>query len=265
MNKPELIAFDLDDTLLRDDGTISERTLHDLHRLAKEGIITVIATGRMYATAKPYADLLALPDMPLILFSGALIQKISGEKLYEKTLSPELTAQINKAAFRHGWTAQTYINDTLYVREKNSFVESYERHTGICAVETGTIDKIPRQGADKILIHGRADELPAVKAYLSKVTGQEAELLFSRPEYLEIMAAGTSKGRALEAVCDYYKIDVSRAMAFGNGQNDTEMLKKAGFSVAVANSAYEVKKVADFVTESNNEDGVAVALERFVL
>ena len=50
MNKPELIAFDLDDTLLRDDGTISERTLHDLHRLAKEGIITVIATGRMYAT-----------------------------------------------------------------------------------------------------------------------------------------------------------------------------------------------------------------------
>ena len=58
MNKPELIAFDLDDTLLRDDGTISERTLHDLHRLAKEGIITVIATGRMYATAKPYADLL---------------------------------------------------------------------------------------------------------------------------------------------------------------------------------------------------------------
>ena len=88
MNKPELIAFDLDDTLLRDDGTISERTLHDLHRLAKEGIITVIATGRMYATAKPYADLLALPDMPLILFSGALIQKISGEKLYEKTWSP---------------------------------------------------------------------------------------------------------------------------------------------------------------------------------
>lgn len=265
MNKPELIAFDLDDTLLRDDGTISERTLHDLHRLAKEGIITVIATGRMYATAKPYADLLALPDMPLILFSGALIQKISGEKLYEKTLSPEITAQINKAAFRHGWTAQTYINDTLYVREKNSFVESYERHTGICAVETGTIDKIPQQGADKILIHGRADELPAVKEYLSKVTGQEAELLFSRSEYLEIMASGTSKGKALEVVCDYYKIDVSRAMAFGNGQNDTEMLKKAGFSVAVANSAYEVKKVADFVTESNNEDGVAVALERFVL
>ena len=265
MNKPELIAFDLDDTLLRDDGTISERTLNDLHRLAKENIVTVIATGRMYATAKPYADLLALPDMPLILFSGALIQKISGEKLYEKTLSPELTAQINKEAFRYGWTAQTYIDDTLYVREKNSFVESYERHTGICAVETGTIDKIPRQGGDKILIHGRADELPAVKAYLSKVTGQEAELLFSRPEYLEIMAAGTSKGRALEVVCHYYKIDVSRAMAFGNGQNDTEMLKKAGFTVAVANSAYEVKKVADFVTESNNEDGVAVALERFVL
>ena len=102
MNKPELIAFDLDDTLLRDDGTISERTLNDLRHLAKEGIITVIATGRMYTTAKPYADLLALPDMPLILFSGALIQKISGEKLYEKTLSPELTAQINKAAFRHG-------------------------------------------------------------------------------------------------------------------------------------------------------------------
>ena len=72
MNKPELIAFDLDDTLLRDDGTISERTLNDLHRLAKENIVTVIATGRMYATAKPYADLLALPDMPLILFSGAL-------------------------------------------------------------------------------------------------------------------------------------------------------------------------------------------------
>ena len=97
------------------------------------------------------------------------------------------------------------------------------------------------------------------------MTGQEAELLFSRSEYLEIMASGTSKGRALEVVCDYYKIDVSRAMAFGNGQNDTEMLKKAGFSVAVANSADEVKKAADFVTESNNEDGVAVALERFVL
>ena len=61
MNKPELIAFDLDDTLLRDDGTISERTLHDLHRLAKEGIITVICYRQNVCYGKPYADLLALP------------------------------------------------------------------------------------------------------------------------------------------------------------------------------------------------------------
>lgn len=91
------------------------------------------------------------------------------------------------------------------------------------------------------------------------------EVLFSRPAYLEIVAACTSKGRALEALCGYYRIRLSEAMSFGNGENDTAMLKVAGFSVAVGNAVDEVKDAASYVVPTNNEDGVAEALERFVL
>lgn len=131
VNKIKLVALDLDDTLLRDDGTVSERTVTALRKVREKGIMTVIATGRMYATAKPYADVLKLGNIPLILFPGGLIQlSETKEKLFERPLSVDTVTKINAMAETNGWTVQTYIDDVLYVRSRNELVRAYEAHTG---------------------------------------------------------------------------------------------------------------------------------------
>lgn len=266
VNKIKLVALDLDDTLLRDDGTVSERTVTALRKVREKGIMTVIATGRMYATAKPYADVLKLGNIPLILFSGGLIQlSETKEKLFERPLSVDTVTKINAMAETNGWTVQTYIDDVLYVRSRNELVRAYEAHTGIRAVACATAERIPRGKANKMLALGTASALNTVQQRILAEVGKDVEVLFSRPAYLEIVAACTSKGRALEALCGYYRIRLSEAMSFGNGENDTAMLKVAGFSVAVGNAVDEVKDAASYVAPTNNEDGVAEALERFVL
>lgn len=261
-----LVALDLDGTLLRSDKTISQRTLQTIQTARDQGVVVAIATGRMYSTARAYGRILGLGDMPMVLYAGGLIQTVeSGKKLYEKAISVEDAKAVLAIAKEKGWQMQTYIDDVLRTAVSDHWIQEYERKTGAHAVICGDDAYQPQGSCNKILSRSTHEELLQRKAYIDQQLPGKLQILFSEDTYLEIMPTGVNKGTGLQRLADLYGISIEETMAVGDSQNDIDMLKVAGVSVTMENAHDEIKKVADHVTASNDEDGVAQAIEKFVL
>ena len=262
----KMIAIDLDDTLLRDDTTVSAYTVETIQKARQKGIHIVIATGRMYGTAKPYGELLQLGDIPMMLFGGGLIQTLeSKRKIFSQPIPKEATEHVLSLAKKYGWTVQSYIDDVLCVAVRNEYVKSYEDNIHCHAVEMGDDFYYPQGLSDKLLALGPHDDLLQVKVLLEEEMGDSLSITFSKPTFLEIGPKGVSKGKCLQRLCSFYGITLDEVMAFGNGLNDISMIEAAGMGFAVSNAAEEVKKRATYMTASNNDDGVAKAIETYIL
>lgn len=267
MNPPiRLVALDLDGTLLRSDKTISARTLQTIQTAREQGVIVAIATGRMYSTARAYGKLLGLGDMPMVLYAGGLIQTVeTGKKLYEKTIPVEDVRTLLAMAKEQGWQMQTYIDDVLRAAVSDRWVQGYERKTGAQAVICGDDFYQPQGPCNKILSRGPHEELLQRKAYIDAHMPGKLQVLFSEDTFLEIMPTEVDKGRGLQRLADLFGVSIEETMAVGDSQNDIDMLKAAGLSVTMENAHDEIKQIAGYVTASNDEDGVAQAIEKFVL
>lgn len=270
MDKPKypikMLAIDLDDTLIRDDTTVSQYTLDTMKKAQQKGVHIMIATGRMYATASPYGRMLGLGDIPMMLFGGGLIQTLeTKKKLYSHPIAREDAAKVLALAKKNGWMMQSYIDDVLRVAEYNHWVADYERITHSHAVVCGDDFYTPSGDTDKLLSCDEHDVLLKRAEEIEAVLPGTFDIMCSKPTFLEIVPKGISKGVCLKRLCDLYGIGLENVMSFGNGMNDLSMLKAAGFGVAVANAVPEILPQVDYVTASNNEDGVAKAVEKFVL
>ena len=266
MKPIRMIAIDLDDTLIRDDTTVSERTIRTIGAAKAKGIEVVIATGRMYSMARPYGELMQLGDIPMMLFSGALVQTLESKKiLYHNPVSLENVQKLVMMAKQNGWVMQTYIDDVLCAPVHNHWVGEYERVTGAHVQIVGDEFYSPKGAASKILAYGEKEEMQNMIQAIEAAFPGVFTLVRSKATFLEIISKGVNKGIGLQRLCDYFKIPAENVMAFGNSQNDLEMLQTAGFSVAVGNAEENLKKAADYVTASNNDDGVAAAIEKFIL
>lgn len=266
MKPVKMITIDLDGTLLRSDGSVSDRTVRTLQAARDKGVVVAIATGRMYQTARPYGDRLDLGDSPLLLFAGGLIETLESKKILFQQAIPQQTAQeLVDLAREKGWQMQTYIDDVLRTAKDDKWIRGYEEITHSKAYICG--DEFYRVQGDcnKLLSRGEHDDLVARKALIEERFPGQFNILFSMPTFLEIMPSGVDKGKGIRRLGELYGITADEIMALGDSQNDLDMLKAAGFPVAMANAADEVKAVASYVTASNNDDGVAAAVEKFVL
>lgn len=264
----KMITIDLDGTLLRSDGTVSDHTVEVLQAARKKGVVVAISTGRMYTTASPYGKRLGLGDSPMILFAGGLIQTIeTKKKLFEHPIPVDDTLALLALAKQHDWQIQTYIDDVLRVAKDEPLIREYEAATHCKAVICGDAfyTTVP-SGSNKMLLRGYShEELVEKKALIEKELPGRYMICFSEPTFLEVMPKGIDKGVGIEKLGEVYGIDVENIMALGDSQNDIDMLKAAGFPVVMANASDEIKQYAKHITLSNNEDGVAAAVEQFVL
>ncbi len=260
----KLIAIDLDDTLLRDDVTISQYTKEVIQKAQAAGIHIVIATGRMYKTAAPVGRSLELGDVPMIIYSGGAIQTAeTGEILYENALSEHAVRTVFQLADEHGWYIQSYFNDELYVQFRDERTVMYEKMSRIDAI-TKPHEELHGTSCKLLAIDTPEALTPVEETILATLPG-EVSLVRSKPTFLEIMAHGNSKGNAVLGLAAKYGIKPEEIMAFGNAENDISMLEVAKYGVAVANAVESVKAVATHMTDSNNEDGVARFIEQYVL
>ncbi|MHB1652401.1 MAG: Cof-type HAD-IIB family hydrolase [Desulfitobacteriaceae bacterium] len=262
-----LIAMDLDDTLLRNDLTISPRVVRAIRQARERGIVTTIATGRTPASMRQYAEQLGI-DVPVITFHGALIQQVlSGEVLFRRVVASPLAHEIVKGLLKNGVHVQLYIRDRVLVQEESKWSEEYGRMSGVLIEQAELLDVLAQEklGAEKILLIGEEQDLDLLAPSLQERYGHGVHLTKSKPHFLEMIDSSVNKGVALEALAKRYGIAQEEVMAMGDSYNDLEMIRYAGLGVAMGNARSEVREVADIVTSTNEEDGVAEAIERYVL
>ena len=269
MQEIKLVAIDFDDTLLRDDLTISQFSKDILQEGRDAGVTVTLATGRMLPSACPYAEQLEF-DVPLITYQGALVKNIfSGEVLYSCPLSRE----ISRIAIQYGRSKKIQVNfyfeDKVFVERVTKAGEHYEHLAGVPFTRIGDLEELLEQGLphkmllidDENLIDQELDELRGIL----QRKGLAAHLTKSKPSYLEVNHLSATKGVALSKLAERLNIGRGQVMAFGDSFNDLEMLEYAGYGFAVANAHPEVRSQVDYITASNNEDGVARALREMIL
>lgn len=261
----KLVAVDLDDTLLNSKLAISPRACEAIRQAVAQGVTVTIATGRMYRSALPYAKQLGL-DVPIITYNGALIKScLSGEVLLNQPIDRKLAQEVLALCKQHGWYVQNYVQDELYVEKINQYSEQYSRLAGVPATAVGDRLYLGEEPSSKMLIMSTPEGILEIYNTCKAILGNRLNFAISKPTYLEITDPAANKGRALAFLGDRLGINREETMAIGDSGNDLDMLKYAGWGVAMGNASPAIKAIARLETLCNDADGVAEAIEKYVL
>jgi len=262
----KLIAVDLDGTLLDNDGKISSRVKDAVHRVREKGVEVTLATGRTFLSAKPFAADLGI-NLPLITYMGALVRYSDSDRvLYERCVPSDLAQEVIKAAGERGYPINFYLDDCVLVKELTPQNIEYARKYNVVVKEVGDLSKVSHISPIKLLIINEdEEEMDKFERECREAFGRYLHITKSMPEFLEFSHPEATKAKGLEAVAEHLGLKREEIMAIGDSYNDLEMLQYAGFAVVMGNAREEIKKYADYVTTSNEDDGVAEALEKFIL
>lgn len=266
----KLIAIDLDGTLLNNEKKISSGTRDVLIRAREKGVKIVLCSGRPIAGIKPYLDFLGLSDPGdyAITYNGGLVQKAdTGEVLSEKILTrrdiQDLYSLSRQLGVPMNFIDRDYVYCPLPPKGRPSL---YGTVMNALPFIGATIDRLP--GNLKINKVVYCTDQPYLDTAIRKIPGvfrEKYSVLKSRPILLEIMNKEVDKGKGLQALGSYLNIKPEEMMTCGDQENDLAMIRYAGIGVAMGNAISIVKDTAQFVTKKNTEDGVAYAVEKFVL
>ena len=258
------VAMDLDHTILPDSLEFSPALVRAVGRIRAAGIEAIVATGRMFASARPYAVQLGI-TAPVICYQGALVaDPASGEWLLHRPMDVPLAHEVIEAVSAAGFHMNVYVDDKLFVEELNEEAVTYARHARLEAHAVGNLLKWLDRPTTKIVVVGEPEELDRLQDGLRAHFDGRAFIAKSLPIFLELAQPGVSKGAALDFVCGRLGIDPATVVAFGDGANDVELLEAAGLGVAVSGGDAALRRVAAWTVPSVDEDGVAGFLDALV-
>lgn len=255
-----LIALDLDGTLLRDDKTISDKTKKVISKAKEQGHVVMIATGRPFRSSEMYYHELNL-DTPIVNFNGAFVHHPKDQNwgIHHSPLEISVAKDIVDAcnSFEFYNIIAEVIDDVYLHYHDEKLLDLFS--FGDPHITTGDLRKFLNASPTSMLIHSEENQVKKIRSYLADV---HAEVIEHRSwgapfPVIEIIKRGLNKAVGLKTTSEYFDIPPSRIIAFGDEDNDLEMLEYAGCGVAMENGIDEVKNVANDVTLSNEEDGVA--------
>lgn len=258
-----LIALDLDGTLLTDERTISPFTKKVIRKAREEGHIVMIATGRPFRSSEMYYNELQL-DTPIVNFNGAFIHHPQDRSFgfYHSPVDIKIVKDIVEAldSFTFHNIIAEVMDDLYFHCHDKKLNEIFQ--VGNPNVTTGDLRKFLQHPPTSMLVHTTEDELAKIRQHLSSL---HAEVIMQRswsaPWFvIEIIKSGVSKAVGIKRACEYLQIPKDRVIAFGDEDNDLEMIEYAGQGIAMGNSIDALKNIANKVTLTNQEDGVAVYL-----
>lgn len=261
--KDWLIAFDIDDTLITDEGKIDEK-LKVLLLTLQENNTLLFSSGRPPQSIKNIINEIGL-DMNAVYvcgFNGSLLIKGDNEVFSTSIDDADINRLADFLRSSHLWL-QTYEGSTILYEEDNKYTE-YEKE--VTRMHTKKIKDVTeyRRSYPKLMGLGREDKVRSAFDNVPSDLAGEFHFTITKPFFLEIMAKDVSKGKAIDYFLNNNVASYEKTMAFGDSFNDIEMLKKVKYSVAVDNAIDEVKEVSKYVTQSNNESGVYNYLNHFI-
>ncbi|MHB1453254.1 MAG: HAD family hydrolase [Saccharofermentanales bacterium] len=270
-----LCVFDMDGTLLDDCHRLSEANISALSELSRAGAAVTLATGRTELMTRQYSSALGI-HLPVISSNGALITlPDTGECLHMNAFSGDVLRRI----LQHNISRQNdyflYTADRVYHSRVSRRIEIMHLYNAsACTDDQIPLTELPGSVDEVMAILPAKGENSVFKALISYQDDddirfcndfKEIEAIQSQTISMDLMPLGSTKGNALAFLAEYLGIGRANIFAFGDQHNDISMLEYAGHAVAPSNAAEEVKAIADFVTSSNNDSGVASAVYNYVL
>ena len=256
------VALDLDGTLLTTQKTISSHTVCLVNELIEQGIFVCIATGRSLSTTKQFIEHLNI-HTPLICYNGACIHDMKDHvDIRHITVDDHIGSELVRLSMKTTAYFHMFLDHQLYFApgsETADFLEPLSVEIGV------TIDlaSLPNTRFTKVMYVGEPEVTLPIKTELERLFPDQLHIVYSHPKYLEVMPKNATKGSALAALLEQHQITPSETIAFGDAENDIEMLTWARYGVAMGNSPEHVRSKTRYTALSNDEDGVAVWLENF--
>jgi Cof subfamily protein (haloacid dehalogenase superfamily) len=260
----DLVAADLDGTLIDPDGSFPAGLPQALTSLRTAGVRTVICTGRMFRSARLVAARLGMTAGPVVCYQGAMIADLGGgEPLLHTRMDGRTAAEVVRHVRDLGRHLNAYIDDVLYVDQVTEWARRYARQVevDIHAVDDLEAEVAARPPTKLVLVTSAAD----VEAILPGLQERWRGTLYvtrSQAEYIEFVDSSVSKSGALAWLCDRLQIRREAVVALGDGMNDVDMLTWAGRGVAVAEAAPPVRAAADLVVPRAGIPGLIGDLAR---
>ncbi|HSP64749.1 MAG TPA: Cof-type HAD-IIB family hydrolase [Candidatus Deferrimicrobium sp.] len=266
---PRVAVLDIDGTLINDELALHPRT-RDAVRHAAATLPVILATGRMYSSALPWARELQV-SLPLVCYQGALVRELPhgetpGAAVFEQGLDPLVAHAAIRIARDHGWHVQAYADDRLFCEQDRPEAHLYASIAQVPINFVDDLDDVVRDGSTKVVCV--SEEPAVVDACIAAMTdglGEDARVTRSMEWFVEVISPRINKARAIEMVCARLGLSLRDAVAVGDAPNDIEMLDSAGCGVAVRSARPEVLAAADATCAPPDEAGVAEVLEHFGL
>jgi Cof subfamily protein (haloacid dehalogenase superfamily) len=267
----KLLIVDIDGTIAGTSNQVSSRVKHAISAAQAQGVRVGIATGRMYKSALRFHHEIGA-DLPLIAYQGAWIQDPATGITHRHLPVPieiaqELIDYFEQPHLLDQLSIHVYRDDCLYVRKINPDTEAYVGRSGVEVIAAPDLRAVLTERPTKIL--AMSEDIALIQSLLTELrqryTPADLHVTTSVPIFLETTQAGVNKGDAIDYLVKLLGITSENVLAIGDNYNDVEMLAYAGIGVAMGNAPEDVQSLGDWVAPHVDEDGVAVAIEKFIL
>lgn len=265
----KMIVLDLDGTLVDSKKKISQRNKEALQKAMQKGVKVVLASGRPVKGVMPKAEELELEKNNgcIVAFNGGrIIDVTTGECLFEADLPDGYLKKVYELSRECNIGLMTYEgNDKLITVDDNEYIQLEIRVNHLERVVPKDIVEYVTFPVAKYLLAGEPKDVEKAEPIFKEALGKELNVFRSDPFFLEILPAGIDKAYGLQKLIDVLGIKREEVIACGDGYNDITMLEFAGLGVAMENAMEQTKAAADYITLSNDDDGVAAVVEKFIL
>lgn len=266
----KLVAIDMDGTLLNSNNKVSARTQKAIVEAKKKGVHIILSTGRILKSALSYSGLLSLKS-PIVACNGAIIVDEHSNIIYKKTMDKNLVKDIVNLAKQENIYCHFYDESRFYSNMRvEGILQFYNEGNEKTSIDLKVFDDIDEIINIKdiniykfLFIDDNIDKLQNLRRQLNSLGNINTSSSWSNN--IEAMGLNVSKGEAIRELCNRLKINQSEVIAIGDSENDLSMINFAGLGVAMANGNENIKKQSGYITDSNDEDGVAKVIEKFIL
>ena len=240
------------------------RTRTAIERTHASGVHIILVTGRMFRSVRRYALEAGLDD-PVVCYQGAVVaEPVSGKWLRHVPIPLELAREAIRALHDEGFGLNCYVDDELYVAEITPEARRYADFQDLELHPVGDLLAWLRLPPTKLVVIDDPTVLDALETRMKARFDGRMYISKSLPYFLEFASPDVTKGSGLDFLAQHVGFTSERTVAFGDGENDIELLEWAGYGVAVANAHERVKSIADFICPRVDEEGVAQVLEAYL-
>jgi Cof subfamily protein (haloacid dehalogenase superfamily) len=263
------VFLDMDGTLLRSDHSVSEATQQTIRLLTEKGIPVILVSARPINAILPIFRAIGIPGhYPVVSLNGSYIVEAE-QPIFQAMIDLPTTAALAEHIRPFKANIAYYLQREWYA-EVDDIWTAHEQRIMDVKVQIGPLSEFIKDwsrrkiGPNKMMVMSEPETIHSIQHHLKAIYDSQLNIYPSKPTYLEVMEPQGSKSNAVRFLIDRMNIDRSETIAMGDNYNDREMIEFAGMGVAMGNAPDEIKAAADYVTDTNNNDGVRKALEKFL-